>query len=161
MGIQKDTLKPAAQARREKAMRYLRFFLMDTPELNLLLKDYETSPERLEFCLDMAISDWNSTAPILRAVDIMSYPSLYLLMHGAAIQALTGAGLFHTRNSIAYQAGGSSFQRFGKSQEYMAWIQMFKNDYEQKKKDFKYTQNIEAAWGNHGVFSEYYKMSMW
>jgi hypothetical protein len=157
-----DNLLPKAQARKEKAIRYLRFFLNDTPELNLLLKDYETPNERLEFCIDMAISDWNTSAPIMQPpIHILTYPSLYLLMHGAAIIALTGAGLFHTRNSIAYQAGGSSFQRFGKAQEYMAWLQMFKQDYEKKKLDFKYTENIERGWGNHGVFSEYYKLSMW
>lgn len=145
-----------------KACRYLRFFLNDTPELNLLLKNYETPPEKMEFCIDMAISDWNSTAPLLGHVTIDTYPSLFLLMHGAAIQALTMAGLFQTRNSINYQTGGSAFQRFGKEQSYMAWLQIFKTEYEKKKTDLKIAMNIEAGWsGGVGINSEYYRLRFW
>lgn len=151
-----------AKEKMDKARKYLRLFLNDTPELNLLLKDYETPPERIEFCIEMAISDWNVTAPIFRPITIAQYPSLYLLMHGAAIQALIGAGLFQTRNSLAYSSGGSSFQRFGKANEYLAWIQNFRAEYEAKKKEFKVSKNIAQGWGGaNGLFSDYYYLAFW
>lgn len=146
--------------RRAKAIKYSRFFLSDTPELNLLLRDYETNDEKLNFCIDMAISDWNSSAPILTPpVNLEGYPSLYLLMHGVAIVALKSAGLFQTRNALAYQSGNSQFQRFGKGAEYMQWIRTFQAEYEQKKRDMKISFNISRGWGgNNGVFSEYYNI---
>lgn len=152
-----------AHEKLQKAKRYLRYFLSDTPELNLLLRDYETPDDKLEFCIEMALSDWNSTAPILMPpTTILNYPSLYLLMHGSAIIALKSAGLFQTRNALQYQSGGSAFQRFGKESAYMSWIQLFSNDYEQKKQMLKVSENIERGWHpGGGVASEYYKLRFW
>lgn len=146
--------------RRAKAIKYSRFFLSDTPELNMLLQGYETSDEKLNFCIDMAVSDWNTSAPVLAPpVSLDGYPSLYLLMHGVAIVALKSAGLFQTRNGLPYQAGNSQFQRFGKGAEYQGWIRLFQMEYEQKKRDIKIAFNISRGWGgNNGVFSEYYNI---
>ena len=144
----------------KKAIKYGRYFLTDTPELNLLLRTYETDDDKMLFCIDMAISDYNITAPILRPpIGIMNYPSLYLLMHGIAIQALKSAGLFQLRNSLPYSSGGSNFHRYGKHRDYLAFIQLFSNDYELKKRQFKVTENISRGWGGYGgVHSEYYQL---
>jgi hypothetical protein len=137
----------------ERARRYLRLFLRDTPELNRLIRKEESNLEMLTFALEMAISDWNSTSPFIDRVDINNYPSLYLLMHGAVIQVLKSQGLYQARNELQYQAGGSSFMRFNKSNYYMQWAINFANDYEVKKRNMKISKNIIGGWG--GAASEY------
>jgi len=142
-----------ATSKKERAMRYLELFLRDTPELNRLIRRKESNAELMEFALEMAVSDWNSTSPFIDRVDINNYPSLYLLMHGAAIQILKSQGLSQARNELNYQAGGLSITRFNKSNYYMQWAINFSNDYEVKKRNMKLAKNITGGWG--GVASEY------
>jgi hypothetical protein len=137
----------------ERAKRYLRLFLRDTPETNRLIRKQESDDAMLLFALEMTISDWNSTSPFIDRVDINNYPSLYLLMHGAVIQILKTQGIYQARNELSYQAGGSSFMRFNKSAPYMNWMINLANDYETKKRNMKIAKNIQNGWG--GVASEY------
>jgi hypothetical protein len=148
-----------ARARMDKALKYLRMFLQDTPELNRLIRTYELDDEHLRFAIDMAISDWNSTSPPVPGRTIANFPSLYLLMQGSAIQALTMAGIRQSRNELNYSSGGSSFMRSNKTQYYQSWISMFKNDYEMKKRNFKISQNVKRGYGE--VFSEYDYIAFW
>jgi len=149
----------AARERMNKALKYLRMFLQDTPELNRLIRDYELDDEHLRFAIDMAISDWNSTLPPLPRKSIENFPSLYLLMHGAAIQALIMAGIRQSRNELQYSSGGSSFMRSNKTGHYQSWISLFKNDYEMKKRGYKMSQNVRRGYGE--VYSEYDNLSFW
>lgn len=142
-----------ATGRMERAVRYLTLFLRDTPQLNKLIRKEESDKELLQFAIEMTISDWNSTSPFIDRVDINNYPSLYLLMHGAAIQILKSQGIYQARNELNYQAGGSNFMRFNKSSYYMNWMINLSNDYEVKKRNMKISKNIVGGWG--GVSSEY------
>ena len=142
-----------ATSRMERAIRYLILFLRDTAQLNRLIRKEESDKELMKFAIEMTISDWNSTSPFIDRVDINNYPSLYLLMHGAAIQILKSQGLYQARNELQYQAGGSSFMRFNKSSYYMNWMINLANDYEVKKRNMKIAKNINGGWG--GVASEY------
>ena len=142
-----------ATSRMERARRYLRLFLRDTPQLNRLIRKEESDNELLDFALEMTISDWNSTSPHIDRIEIQNYPSLYLLMHGAVIQIMKSQGIYQARNELTYQAGGSSFMRFNKSSYYMNWMINLSNDYEIKKRNMKIAKNITGGWG--GVASEY------
>lgn len=149
-----STKQSAANTERmAKAKRYLRLFMMDTPELNRLIRKYESDDEMLGFALEMAISDWNSTSPLIGNKHIGNFPSLYILLHGAAIQLLKSQGLRMARNELNYSAGGSSFVRANKSNYYLTWMQNFANEYEAKKRNMKIQANINRGWG--GVNSEY------
>ncbi len=141
--------------RLEKAREYLRLFLMDTEELNRLLRRKEIDDKRLDFAIQMCISDWNTTTPRVAPVSIGNFPSLYLLIHGAAVQALKMAGIYQSRNELTYSSGGSSFVRANKTAYYQSWIQNFATEYEQKKLNLKMQQNIESAYGG-GFHSEYW-----
>lgn len=140
-------------SRMERAKRYLRMFLRDTAELNRLIRKQESDDAMLQFAIEMTISDWSSTSPFIDRVDINNYPSLYLLMHGAAIQILKSQGIYQARNELNYQAGGSTFMRFNKSSYYMNWMMNLSSDYEVKKRNMKIAKNIRGGWG--GVASEY------
>ncbi len=148
-----STQPQAVTKRMDKAKKYLRLFLLDTPALNRLTRKEESDNEILTFAIDMAISDWNSTTPMIGPVDIGNFPSLYLLMHGAAINVLKSQGLLQARNELNYNTGGSSFVRSNKTKYYQSWFINFSNEYELKKKNMKIQQNIERGYG--GVVSEY------
>jgi hypothetical protein len=145
-----------AQRRMEKAKKYLRIFLMDTPDLNRLIRAEESDADMITFGIDMEISDWNSSAPLLTSVDISNFPSLFLLLHGAAVQILKSQGLHQARNQLTYNSGGSSFMRSDKSALYQSWMVNFSNEYELKKRNMKISQNISAGYG--GVYSEYNRL---
>jgi len=148
-----SSLTAEGKRRFEKAKRYLRLFMRDTPELNKLLRKEESDDTLFDFAIDMAISDWNSTAPLLPSRNIENYPSLYLLMHASAIQLLKTQGILQSRNELSYQSGGSSFMRSNKTQHYQSWLVNFQNEYEVKKKNYKIFQNVARGWS--GVHSEY------
>lgn len=147
-------MSPLEQERMRKARKYLRLFTMDTPELNRLIRDYEIDEDRLELAILLTISDWNTTTPVIGKVTLGSFPSLYLLIHGAALQCLKMAGLYQSRNELTYSSGGSSFVRSNKTPYYQSWIQNFASDYEAKKLNYKLQKNIEGAYGD-GFSSEY------
>ncbi len=139
----------------DKAIQYLRLFLRDDENYNVLLNGKESSDEELEFALIMTISDYNSTEPFLDPVSIDTYPSLSLLMTGGAIYTLKSAGLIQKRNGIQYQVANSSFQRFGKGNEYLNWIQSLIQLYEEKVRSYKRAQNVSQTLHMKGVHSDY------
>lgn len=140
--------------RMRKARKYLRMFTMDTPELNRLIRGFEIDEDRLELAILLTISDWNTTTPVIGKTSIGTFPSLYLLLHGAAIQCLKMAGMYQSRNELTYSSGGSSFIRSNKTPYYQAWIQNFASEYEAKKLNYKIQRNVEGAYDG-GFNSEY------
>jgi hypothetical protein len=90
---------------------------------------------------------------------ITTFPSIYLLIHGGAIQALKSAGILQSRNQLEYSSGGITVRTFDKTQLYQSWILQFYQDFERKKLEYKKSSNIEGAWGagpgGGGVHSEY------
>lgn len=140
---------------KEKALEYLRLFLMDTEELNRLLRRKEIDDRRLELALQLTLSDWNTTTPISNApVSFANFPSLYLLITGGAIQCLKMAGLYQSRNELTYNSGGSSIVRANKTAYYQTWIANMASEFESKKLNYKLQRNVEAAYGG-GLLSEY------
>jgi len=140
--------------RREKAIEYCRMFLMDTEELNRLLRRKEIDDKRMELALMLTISDWNTTTPLIGQVGLGDFPSLYLLLHGMAIQCLKMAGIYQSRNELTYNSGGTSIVRSNKTAYYQSWLQNFASEYEAKKMNYKLQVNVEAAYGG-GFHSEY------
>ena len=145
------TTKELAQ---ERARKYLRLFLNDTPELNRLIRKQESTDEKLDLAILLAIDDYNITPPPLGRVSVENFPSIWLLLYGATVQVLRSAGLLQARNELVYQAGNVSVRIFDKTALYQSWITQFMQPYERMKHDFKISQNIASALGG-GVQSEY------
>lgn len=143
-----------AQQREQEVRRLLRLFLNDTPELNRLIRTYESTDEKLDLALRLAIDDYNVTPPLLGTAGVANFPSLSLLIYGAAIQVLRSAGLLQSRNELAYSSGGVSVRIFDKTQLYQSWIAQFVAEYERKKQNFKISLNIDQAMAA-GISSEY------
>ncbi len=139
----------------QKAIKFLRIFLRDEEKYNVLLNAKESTDEELQFAILMTISDYNTTEPYLDPVHIDSYPSFNLLITGAAIYTLKSAGLIQKRNGLQYQVANSSFQRFGKGNEYLTWVQNLLQEYETKMRSYKISKNVSQCLGMRGVHSEY------
>ena len=142
------------QEARERMRKALRLFLNDTPELNRLIRREESTDEKLDLAIDLAIDDFNITAPLLATYTDNTFPSLYLMIYGASIQVLRSAGLLQSRNELAYSSGGVSVRIFDKTQLYQSWIAQFVAEYERKKQNFKISLNINSSLAS-GVASEY------
>lgn len=147
-------LTPTQATAMEIVRKQLRLFLNDTAELNRLIRQEETDAPHLDLAINLAIDDYNITSPPLAFAQVDSFPSIYLLLHGAAIQTLKMAGILQSRNELNYSSGGVTVRTFDKTRNYQSWITMFMQDYERKKLNFKISQNIGAAMG-FGIHSEY------
>lgn len=144
----------AEQNEREQARKLLRLFINDTPELNRLIRREESDDTKLDLAIDLAIDDYNITAPLLQSHVLTNFPSLYLLIYGSTIQVLRSNGILQSRNELAYSSGGVSVRIFDKTQLYQSWIAQFVAEYERKKQNFKISTNINDALAG-GVASEY------
>lgn len=132
----------------------VRLYLRDYPELNRLIAGYENSNRQIVWAIADALDDWNTTPPLIRRMGVRDFPSPRLLIRGAAISLLESIGLLQTRNHLTFSDGGISVGVSDKTQYIQAWLQLLKNDYEEKKLRLKTALNIESAWGG-GVYSEY------
>lgn len=136
------------------ARKYLRLFLNDTPELNRLSRKVESGDPQLDLALMLTVDDFNTTPPLITPVTVATFPSVWMLLYGSAIQVLRSQGILQSRNELSYSSGGVSVRIFDKTQNYQSWIAQFVAEYERKKQNFKIAQNIAGAMGA-GVASEY------
>lgn len=144
------------EERMRRAVNTLRNIIRDKPQLNrLLLGNVESDDAELRQCVIMSLIDWNQTPPILGTVGLADHPNKYLLMQGAAIQALISSGIWHSREHMPSSDGGTSGDDHAKAAEYGAWIERYQADFERKKADLKTSLNISAALINQGCRSEY------
>jgi hypothetical protein len=144
------------EERLRRAVRSLRNMIRDKRVLNqLLLGNYETSDEEMKQAIVISLIDWNSTPPIISMKSLADHPRKDLLLKGAAIECMTGAGIWHSREHMPSADGGTSADDHAKAGEYSGWIQRFYEDYEKKKSDYKTAENIREAYGQMGLPSEY------
>ena len=141
------------QASRGAFRDALRRFINDLPQTNTLLAGTELGDAVLDICIEMALSDFNNSAPVLQPYFIENFPMINVLMWGCVIQVLVSAGIMNARNELPYSAGGVSVNISAKSAPYQSWIQNLLVKYEKDKMDLKVFLNVQQAWG--GIASEY------
>lgn len=142
--------------RMTRAMQSLRNMIRDKRQLNrLLMGQFETQNEELRQCIVAAIMDWNTSPPLIGGINLATHPNKFLLLQKAAVEALTSAGIWHSREHMPSADGGTSADDHAKANEYSAWIDRYNQEYERKKSDLKMAMNVAAALGDMGVMSEY------
>ena len=130
--------------------------LRDYPELNRLIEGRETSDREIAFAVMDAIDDFNTTPPLLGAYSLESFPSISLLIQGSLINILQSVGLLQTRNQMSYSDGqGIQVSVSDKAPMLLQWMNLFSNQYEQKKFRLKQALNLGGALNGSGVSSEY------
>lgn len=140
-------------ADKASAITKIRDFIRDTPALNALLDGVETSDTLIEFCLEMALDDFNTSPPLIGTFDLVGHPSQSLILAGTVSWILKSAGLGQSRNQLDYSSGGVTVASSNKTPLYQSWVNLFMNEFEAKKANLKKSLNAEQAYG--GIFSEY------
>lgn len=97
----------------------IRIWLRDNdPEANLLLDDFEYSPEEIRTALTLTVDYWNDQPPIIKSYDYDKFPWRSQLLRGAAGNLLFMAANRYRRNALQYSAGGLTIQDQEKYQQY-------------------------------------------
>lgn len=140
----------------KRIIEWVRILLRDYPELNRLTAGYDHSDRHIYWAILSALSDWAATPPFLGQdlAYILERGWDGLFAKGVAIELLQSLGILHTRNYLAYSDGGVNVQTEN-PQMLQSWLQLFKNEYEQKKSRALAAANIQMAMSGGGVHSEY------
>lgn len=158
-------LGPSTRLKKGLAADYvsvIRAKLRDYPELNRLVSGVEHSDVQIAMALAEAIDDWNTTPPLLDAVDLAGFPSTSLLINGAIVHLLHSAGFLQMRNHMQYSDGqGISVSTSDKAPQYLSWANLFAQSYEAKKNRLKMAQNLIGAMRGAGLHSEYANVNGW
>lgn len=97
----------------------VRIWLRDNdPAANLLLDDFEFSPEEIRTAMTLTVDAWNDQPPYIAAYDYDKFPWRSKLLQGTAANLLFMAAHRFRRNALQYSAGGLSIQDQEKYREY-------------------------------------------
>lgn len=99
----------------------VRIWLRDNdPEANLLLDDFEFTPEEIRTAMTLTVDHWNEVPPYIRNYDYDKFPFRSMLLRGTAANLMFAAANRFRRNSLQYQGGGMSVDDQNKYQQYDA-----------------------------------------
>ena len=126
----------------------VRIFLRDTdPDANLLLDDFEFSPEEIRTAMNITVDRWNDTPPDIYRMDYDEFPYRSILLLGVASNLLSMAAHRYRRNSLAINAGGTSVNDQDKSREYEQAAARLRDEYLQAIRMKKRELNTGLGWG--------------
>ena len=139
----------------------VRIYIRDTKELNKLLGNkFESDVTAVRYAIIDSINDWNISQPPLAPIDLRSHPAKLLLIKKACIELIRSAMIWHAREHMPSQDGGTSADDHAKFGEYSQWLQVVETDYERKKEALKVSMNVSQCYG--GISSEYaYEWENW
>lgn len=144
---------PRSGTQLDEFVSTVRLFMRDYPELNRLVAGVAHTNRQIVWAILDTLDDFNTTPPFTR-FDLSTFPSRSLLLRGVTCALLESEGILQTRNHLQFSDGGITVGINDKTPFIQAWIQIFKNAYEDKKLKLKVAYNIEAAWGG-GIHSEF------
>lgn len=126
----------------------VRIFLRDKdPAANILLDDFEFSPEEIRTAMNLAVDKWNDTPPDIYRMDYDEFPYRSILILGVASNLLAMAAHLYRRNSLAINAGGTSVNDQAKSQEYDQASLRLREEYLRAIRTKKRELNTNLGWG--------------
>lgn len=127
----------------------VRIWLRDMdPSANLLIDDYEFSPEELRTAMTLTVDYWNDQPPYIGCHDIKSYPWRSKLLCGTAANLLFIAAHRFRRNALKYQAGGMTVDDQNKYQEYDGAAGKLWEEYKRWVEISKRAINAEHGWAS-------------
>lgn len=136
----------------------LRSFIQDHKRRNRLLGGAEQlSREQLAACLKLSLDDWNETPPLGDHFVLETHPSVLLLFLYSAVHAHRMIGQVQTANQVTYTDGGLNLALSDKTALNQSWMQASMSEYEQKKRQWKTSRNLEQMYG--AEWSEYSDIS--
>lgn len=130
----------------------VRAYIRDFPELNRLISGEETSSRMVEYCVWLAIDEWNTTPP-LSSASVETFPSRTILLQLTLCHLLMSVGILKSRNRMPYSDGGFSADTETQDESYQRWIQLIRSQLMPRITQLKIAFNIEGAWGGAAASS--------
>lgn len=125
----------------------VRKFLRDNPKLNELRGVMESDDDDIRLAINMAISDWNMTPPLLAPVGLNNFPIPNWLILATVVFVLQSAGILQYRNELPYNDSGISVNPWSKGPNYFKTAMQWAQFVEQQKREYKYAINIANTFG--------------
>jgi hypothetical protein len=118
----------------------IRIWMRDNnPEANILLQDYEFTPEEIRTCMTLAVDKWNETPPAMarHSHTIADFPYRGELLRGTCGNLLFAAAMRFRRNELQASVPGgvvsdqSKYNQYDAAgerlwREFVSWIHMKK-----------------------------------
>jgi hypothetical protein len=143
----------------KEAVDSLRRYLNDTPQLNTLDEEYESTDDELEEYIKDALNDMNMNYdPITwwKLTDVVVEPGEtgYIPWNtvklGAVLQLLQMKGIISARNTLIYSdAGGVQVNDMDKWGRYINYYNVLVTKYTNAVKAIKIRQNVTNAFGGY------------
>ena len=126
----------------------VRIWMRDAdPSANLLLDDYEFTPEELRTAMTLTVDYWNDQPPYIGCHQVTSFPWRSKLLCGTAANLLFIAANRFRRNALKYQAGGMAVADQEKYAEYDEAANRRWTEYKDWVVIQKRSLNAEQGWG--------------
>jgi hypothetical protein len=126
----------------------VRIFMRDSsPEANVLLGDYEFSPEEIRTAQTLCVDRWNDTPPQVGQYTVTNFPWRYFLLMGTVANLLTIAAHGYRRNHLTYNVPGGSINDQDKAPAYDATAARLGKDFGDWLIKQKVAQNMNQGWG--------------
>ena len=126
----------------------IRTFMQDDEQAkNLLLDDFEFTPEDIRSAQTFVIDKWNETPPPVGVYRYDSFPFRYHLLMAVAGHLLTSKALGYARNDLKYQIGGGSIDDKSKWDIYFKLGSHFTTTFNEWMRHKKVELNMEQGWG--------------
>ena len=158
MGISATSTDPSALAL-EQFKSAVRGYIRDFPELNRLVTGEESSDRMIQYCVFLALDEYNTTPP-LTGNTVSDFPSRVILLQLTVIHLLTSVGILKSRNRFVYNDGGFSVQTEQQDATYLQWISLLRSQVEPKLTRLKVALNISGGYGA-ALPSEYTWINSW
>lgn len=124
----------------------VRIWLRDNdPAANLLLDDYEFSPEEIRTAMTLTVDYWNEQPPFIQGYDYDKFPWRGMLLRGTAANLLFIAAHRFRRNALKYSAGGLAIADQEKHGEYDGAGQALWSEYKAWVEKAKRAINVETG----------------
>jgi hypothetical protein len=125
----------------------IRKFLRDTPKLNELRRVQENTDDDIKLAINLAMSDWNSTPPLISPARIDNFPAMDWLVLASSMFLLQSAGILNYRNDLAYNDSGITVNPWSKGPAYFSTAGLWAQIVENKKREFKIAYNYAITFG--------------
>ena len=137
----------------------VRAYIRDFPELNRLISGEESSDRMIEYCVWLAIDEWNTTPP-LSGSNISNFPSRVILLQLTMCHLLSSVGVLKSRNRFSYNDSGFSVQTDAQDDRYIRWIGLLRSQVNQRVTQLKVALNVAGGYGA-GLSSDYGWINGW
>lgn len=136
----------------------VREYVSDYAPNNYLIDGEEFTDTFIRLCMDLAVEEFNSIAP-LSYYNVASFPSKAVLLLGTLWKMYSGKAALLARNTMAYADGGLQIPIEERAELYLGLANNYGQQFKEAAGRLKVNLNMEEGWGN--VRSDYSNMPLW